>query len=167
MLRRLLIFGLVFGLGAVTLRSQAPLPRSRNPDAVPADAVIALAEHGLFIRVLADGTVLVEGETFDFDISRIKMRIGSEDVKRLIDEFERIRFFSLNDRYYDRADGCSQQGAGCTFIAITTSFTLNGKSKSITHLPYECLENDGSSYPRDLVALEKQIEEAVDLNRRR
>lgn len=166
MLRRLFIFVLMCGLGAVTLRSQSLQRRHRNPDSVPPDAVIALAKEGLLVKILADGTVLVEGETFDFDIAPIKPKVGIEDVKRLIDEFEQVRYFDLNDRYYHKADGCAREGAACTFIAITTSFILNGKSKSITRLPYECLESDGSPYPRNLVALEKQIETVVNLHKR-
>jgi hypothetical protein len=51
-------------------------------------------------------------------------------------------------------------------IEQTTALTLNGYSKSVTRYPYECLENDGSPYPRDLVALEKQIEEVINLHKR-
>jgi hypothetical protein len=169
MRRRFCVFGLILGLAAANVRPQTPLSRNRNPDSVVADAVIALAEEGLLIRILSDGAVLVEGQTFDFDIGRIKMRIGPEEVKKLIDGFGRIEFFSLNDRYYDETDGCLRTETGCRLIANTTkflTFTLNGKSKSITHLPYGCLENDGSSYPRSLVALEKQIEDTIDLQRR-
>ncbi len=167
MLRQLIFFSLIFGFAAPVAKPQPPSSQVRDPHSIPADAVIALAEDGLLIRILSDGTVLVEGQTFDFDIGRIKMRISPEEMKKLIDGFDRINFFYLNDRYYDRTDGCLHIGTACTFIAITTSATLNGKSKSITRLPYECLENDCSPYPRELVALEKEIEGAVDLKRRR
>jgi len=167
MLRLVCVFSLIVGLAAVSVRSQSRVSPRRNPDSIPADAVIALTEYGLLVRILADGSVMVEGEAFDFDIGRIKMQVDRAEVKKLTDEFERIGYFSLNDRYYDRKDGCVRSGSPATFIAITISFTLNGKSKSITHLPYECLETDGSPYPRDLVGLEKQIEGAVDLKRRR
>jgi hypothetical protein len=98
------------------------------------------------------------------------MRIGSEEVKKLMDEFERINFFSLRDGYRDRADGCWNDGRVYEVLSLTmrsVTLTLNGRTKSVTRYPYVCLESDGSPRPRELVALEKQIEEAVDLKRRR
>jgi hypothetical protein len=141
---------------------------NQKPDSVPLPSrtVITLCHDGLVIKIGANGIVNVEGESFDFDIGRIKMSISEEEVKDLLKEFERISYFSLRDRYYDKTDGCPRKGTSCTFIAITTSLTLNGKSKSVTRLPYECLAADGSSYPRELVALERRIEQTIDLRRR-
>jgi hypothetical protein len=141
---------------------------NRKPDSIPLPSrtVITLCQDGLVIKIGANGIVIVEGESFDFDIARIKMSISEEEVKDLLKEFERINYFSLPDRYYGKADGCPRNGASCTFIAITTSLTLNGKSKSVTRLPYSCLEADGSSYPRELVGLERRIKQTIDLRRR-
>jgi len=166
MLVRLIISCFVLVVFAVSGNAQSSSAVVNDPGSVPSDAVIKLIQRGLLIKIVADGTVYVEGVSFDFDLARLKMKISIEDVKRLVQAFEQINYFYLNDRYFDSADGCPRAGIACTFIAITTSLTLNGKSKSVTRLPYECLEKDGSPYPRQLVALEKLIEETVDLKRR-
>lgn len=164
MLVRLIIF--CFILTDVSACGSAPWSKANDQSSVPPDTAITLSRDGLLIKILADGTVSVEGVAFDFDLARIRMKIGVEEVKNLLRAFERMNYFSLSDRYFDKADGCPQTVTRCTFIAITTSLTLNGRSKSVKRLPYECVEADGSSYPRELVALEKQIEETVDLRRR-
>jgi hypothetical protein len=163
MLVRLIISGFVLVVFAFSGNAQSSSNVVNDQGSVPPDTVIKLIRDGLQIKIVADGTVYVEGMSFDFDLARLKLRISIEEVKNLLHAFERINYFSLNDRYHDKEDGCQRTRAVCTFIAITTSLTLNGKSKSVTRLPYQCLEEDGSSYPRQLVAIEKQIEETVDL----
>ena len=166
MLARLITSYLVFVVFAVGGKDQSSSAALRDPGSVPSDAVIKLIQRGLVIRIVADGTVYVEGTSFDFDLARLKMKISVEEVKSLVQAFEQINYFSLNDRYFDKADGCPRAGQACTFTAITTSLTLNGSSKSVTRLPRECLEEDGSPYPRQLVAIEKLIEKTVDLRTR-
>ena len=166
MLVRLIIFCFIFVFATARGDGHSSSTVANDLSSVPSDAVVALSRHGLLIKVFADGTVAVEGVTFDFDLARIKMKVSVEEVKNLLRAVERINYFSLNDHYFDKADGCRETRTVCTFIAITTSVTLNGKSKSVKRLPYECLEEDGSPYPRDLVAVEKLIEETVDLKRR-
>jgi hypothetical protein len=166
MLVRLIIFCFILAFAAPRGNSQSSSAVANDWSSVPPDAVFTLSRDGLLIKIVADGTVTVEGVAFDFDLARLKMRVSVEEVKNLLHSFERIDYFSLHDRYFDKEDGCRRTATACTFISITTSLTLNGKSKSVTRLPYECLEEDGSSYPRELVAIEKQIEETVDLKRR-
>ena len=165
MLVRLITFCLILALAATGGSAQSP-SAVNDLNAVPPDLVFTLTRDGLLIKIVADGTVIVEGVGFDFDLARIRMKLSPEEVKSLLRAFERINYFSLNDRYFDKADGCRDTRASYTFIAITTSFTLNGKTKSVTRLPHICLEEDGSPYPRELVALEKLIEQTVDLKRR-
>jgi hypothetical protein len=159
---------LCFILVIATARGNAQGSSSSENDLspVPPDTLFTLSRDGLLIKIFADGTVAVEGVAFDFDLARLKMRVSVEEVENLLRAFERINYFSLNDRYFDKADGCRKTRTVCTFIAITTSLTLNGRSKSVKRLPYECQEEDGSPYPRELVALENQFEETVDLRRR-
>jgi hypothetical protein len=94
--------------------------------------------------------------------------MSSEQVRNLIDGFDQIDFFSLKDRYRDQADGCSRSAETHFEVEIfqTTSLMVNGKSKSVTRYPYQCLEEDRSPYPRDLVALEQQIENVINLRKR-
>jgi hypothetical protein len=167
MIGRGIVSTLLLAIAVAAATRPAPAQLRTNITDIPADAVITLHRGGLNIIIVADGQVLVDGQTFDFDIAAIEMRISQEQLRSLIDGFDRIDFFSLKDRYMDQSDGCSSDGR-IHEVAImqTTSFMLNGKSKSVTRYPYECLERDGSPYPRDLVALEQRIENVVNLHRR-
>jgi hypothetical protein len=166
MLVRLITSCFILSFAAPGGSAQSSSSAANDFGSIPPDAMLTLCRDGLLIKIVADGTVSVEGVAFDFDLVRLKMRVSAEEVKNLLRAFELINYFSLNDRYYDKADGCRRSGTACTFIAITTSLTLNGKTKSVTRLPYECLEEDGSPFPHELVALEKLIEQTVDLKRR-
>jgi hypothetical protein len=167
MISRGIVFTLLLAIAVAAATRPAPAQLRTNITDIPADAVITLRRQGLNIIIVADGQVLVDGQTFDFDIAAIETRISQEQLRSLIDGFDRVDFFSLKDRYMDQSDGCSSDGR-IHEVAImqTTSFMLNGKSKSVTRYPYECLERDGSPYPRDLVALEQRIENVVNLHRR-
>ena len=118
------------------------------------------------VKIVADGSVSFEGQTFDFDLSGIRMKISLSELQHLISECERINYFSLQSRYSDVEDGCPQRGFAEVDNIITTSITLNGKSKAVTRYERGCLDLDGASYPRELVSLEKHIRAAVNLNRR-
>lgn len=166
MLVRLITLCLILALAAPGGSAQSPSAAANDLSSVPPDLMFTLSRDGLRIKIVADGTVVVEGVAFEFDLARIKMKLSAGEVKNLLRAFERINYFSLNDRYFDKADGCRGTRASYTFIAITTSLTLNGKSKSVTRLPHICLEEDGTPYPRELVAVEKLIEQTVDLKRR-
>jgi hypothetical protein len=167
MISRGIVFTLLLAIAVAAATRPEPAQLRTNITDIPADAVITLHRGGLNIIIVADGQVLVDGQTFDFDIAAIETRISQEQLRSLIDGFDRVDFFSLKDRYMDQSDGCSSDGR-IHEVAImqTTSFMLNAKSKSVTRYPYECLERDGSPYPRDLVALEQQIENMVNLRRR-
>jgi hypothetical protein len=133
---------------------------------VPSDLVITLADQGCLVKITADGTVAFEGQTFDFDISRVRTKIGAEELEYLICEFERINYFSLKDHYREKADGCPELRTCEGNFFIATSITLNGRSKSVAHYYYSCRDRDGFVFPRELTALEKSIETVVELKRR-
>jgi len=159
-------FCFIFAVAAPGGGAQSSSPISNDLSSVPVDTVFTLSRDGLLIKIFADGTVAVEGVAFDFDLAPLKMKVSVDEVKNLLHAFERVNYFSLHDRIFDKADGCPRTASSPTFIAVTTSLTLNGKSKSVTRLPYMCVEEDGSPYPRELVAVEKLFEETVDLKRR-
>ena len=165
MIARLIIFSLVFALMGArnTLGSHGC---SNRQSSLPADTVITLAERGCLVKITADGTVAFEGQTFDFDFARLKTRINPEKLEKLISEFGRIDYFSLSDRYCDAADGCPKLGFPEVDNFISTSITLNGRSKSVTRCDYTCLDRDGFAFPRELVALEQSIKDVVDLKER-
>jgi hypothetical protein len=89
----------------------------------------------------------------------IKAQIPVEKVALLVGEFERIKFFSLKDRYAKEEDGCpsvwTDQGAAVVSIAI------NGKTKTINHY-HGCGRGvSGTAYPPELTALEDKIDEVI------
>lgn len=118
------------------------------------------------VKIVSDGSVSFEGQTFDFDLSRIRMKISAGELQHLISECERINYFSLQSRYRDVEDGCPQSGSPEIDNIITISITLNGKSKAVTRYERGCLDLGGASYPRELVSLERHIRAAVNLKRR-
>jgi hypothetical protein len=165
-IRRVLIFNLLFAItGFGGTRSVPPLVH-RKPSHLSPQETITLYREGLIITITTDGHVFVEGQTFDFDISAIRIRISPEEMRTLIDGFYRIDFFALKDRYMKKEDGCARTRMSEVPMMQTTAFTANGKTKSVTRYPNDCLETDGSPYPRDLVALEQQIETMVQLHKR-
>src|SRR5436190_4984818 len=152
MIRLVFVFNLLFAIvvGGASPRTRSQ-PQTKTAD-FQSDAMLTLSRGGLIVRIPADVRVLVDGQTFDFDIGAIKTRISHEELQKLIDGFDRIDFFSLRDQYRDAADGCSSDGRTyCVESRQTTSLTVKGKSKSVTRWPYECLEKDGFPRPRELV----------------
>jgi len=87
-------------------------------------------------------------------------KISTETVAMLVSEFERVKFFSLRDRYAENEDGCPG-GVWTDAPAAEISITVNGKSKTIFHY-YGCLDQNRRTYPADLVALAAKIDELVN-----
>ncbi|HYW74078.1 MAG TPA: hypothetical protein VE961_23850 [Pyrinomonadaceae bacterium] len=167
MFARVLIINLLVAIAVAGATGRASSQIQTNATDIPPDAAITLNREGLIVTILADGRVLVEGQTFDFDISAIKSSLTREQVRSLISGFEQIGFFWLKDQYRDEADGCSSDGRVREVpIMQMTSLIMNGRSKSVTRYPAECLEPDGSPYPRSLVRLEQQVETVLNLHKR-
>lgn len=166
MIARLTILSLMLAFVGAARNIQTPQICSHQQSSVPQDTVITLAENGCLVKINADGVVDFEGQTFDFDIARLKTSVNANELKKLIREFEQINYFSLPDRYCDRADGCPELGFPEVDYIILTSITLNGRSKSVTRCSYSCRDRDGFDFPQELVALEKSIKNVVDLKKR-
>ena len=146
--------------------ANAQTPKRFRAALLPPDTRITLEEYGCLVTIAADGRVSVEGESgFEFDISRVKQRISREELNELVLRFTQIDHFSMNDRY-PKEDGCPVAAAECSIVGIVTSFRFNGRSKTIAHHTYACLDCDGLSYPRKLTNLEKEIKDVVGLKRR-
>lgn len=133
---------------------------------VPLDAEITLSDMGVRVKISANGLVSVDGQSFESDISQIRLTIGADELQNLISEFGRINYFALQDRYCGTEDGCPKATISCPGYAVRTSLRLNGRSKSITHCA-SCVDLDGGEHPRELSALEDHIRAAINLNRRR
>ncbi len=93
----------------------------------------------------------------------IHAQIPVEKVAELVAEFERIKYFSLKDRYAKMEDGCpgvwSDQGGA------EISIRINGKKKTIGHYHGCAREGLGKAYPEDLTSLEDKIDEVVGTKR--
>jgi hypothetical protein len=159
------MFFLIFIVVAFSATPQSLSQSTADLNLVSPDTLITLNEAGLLIRIAADGTVAVEGQMFDFDIGRLKMKISTAEVRKLVGEIEKIDYFSLKNRYVDEADGCPQRGMVEVDNIISTSVILNGKSKSVVRYEHGCLDLEGLSYPRELAIFEEHIRQSVGFNR--
>jgi hypothetical protein len=143
---------------------------------VPADTVITLRrltdafayfpEYNLTIK--ADGSVTFK----QFPVPSlakphpsasgepIESKISVTTVAALVAEFERVKFFSLRDRYWKNEDDCPG-GVWPDFAAAEISIKLNGKSKTIFHY-YGCLDKNQRVYPAELDALATKIDTLVN-----
>jgi hypothetical protein len=166
MIARLIVIYAMLALGGKAEYIPTPQECISDRAAIPADTVITLAEYGCVVKITADGQVSFEGQTFDFDFSRLRSTISATEVKQLICEFDRIDFFSLHDRYLNKADGCPEVGSPEIDTIVETSITLNGRSKTVKHFCESCLDPHGNTYPRQLTGLENKIETVVQLRRR-
>lgn len=111
-----------------------PSPLAR---AVPEDTLITL-ERGdcdgggcpaYRLTITADGSVVFDGQSRVKVAGAARGRITQQRRKELLAEFERIKYFSLNDRYLIGPDGCTgymHHGA-----VITTSLRVNGQFKRV------------------------------------
>ena len=93
----------------------------------------------------------------------IQSQISVEKVAELLAEVERIKYFSLKDRYAKAEDGCP--GVGTDQGGAYISITVNGKTKTIAHYHGCAYEPLGTAYPRELTALENEIDQVVGTSR--
>jgi len=56
--------------------------------------------------IKADGSVVFEGREFVKQKGIVKSQISQEQLRALLVEFDRIKFFSLRDKYISVEDGC-------------------------------------------------------------
>lgn len=143
---------------------------------IPSDLIITLERiPGLStlptykIIIFADGTVIYDGREYVKTEGIVRAKISLEQVRELIEEFEKVAYFSLKDRYEIVSDGCP--GSATDSPWAFTSITINHKSKSIRHY-YGCQYMVPDSdrvpnlieevYPKELVRLESRIDEIVN-----
>lgn len=130
---------------------------------VPQDTLITLERTPCFgfcpmykVSITADGSVTFEGR------DHVKMKgthtgkIPVEAVRRLVEGFEKINYFSLKDRYRMPEDGCD--GMVMDAPGAITSLRINGRQKTVNH-NYGCF---GVKVLEALKQLETQIDEAAN-----
>ncbi|HEY0724023.1 MAG TPA: DUF6438 domain-containing protein [Pyrinomonadaceae bacterium] len=101
-------------------------------------------------EIYADGTVVYVGKRFVKTEGTQRFKISEERIAALIKEFERIDYWSLQDRYETDENGRSVTDQPTT----TTSICLNGKKKQVVNYYYA---------PRKLDELEEKIDSLAGL----
>lgn len=119
---------------------------------IPGDLVIGLERTACpgacpdySLLVYSDGKVVYEGRHYVAVKGRREGHISEAQVRQLFNEFCRIRYFSLKDRY----NPIAQDGA-----ITKTSIRADGKKKEIVNC-------HPSQAPEDLYQLEKMIDEVA------
>jgi acetamidase/formamidase len=105
------------------------------------------------VTIAQDGLVTFEGRQFVKTKGTTTARINPEDFKKLVNEFEKIKYFSLDDRYEPGSPGCPN--AATDSPSARTSIRMNGRSKSVSHY-YGCRD---SEVLRALTTLERKVDE--------
>lgn len=107
------------------------------------------------VSVTSDGRVTFEGLNYTKVKGKAKGRIKARDFQALVKEFERIKYFSLDDKYEPGEPNCGP--AATDMPSVKSSIQLKGKTKSVAH--YQgCLQ---SEVVRALFALDRRIDEVA------
>lgn len=160
--------------GGCTLDASEDRIAARRIEAepVPEDAVITLkrtfCRYGscpvYSVSIFEDGAVFFHS----FDSRSVKGaangRISREQLRRLIAEFERADYFSLNEKYDRVGDGCKTVSSDGAWVV--TSIRLNGRKKVVEHY-LGCMsgERERPVFPQKLTELEERIEEIAGVER--
>ena len=139
---------LALGVGACGMNQS---PASNNLDQVTI-TLERTACHGFCpvytLTIQGDGTVVYEGKDFVKTRGRVKLTIQKEKIEQLIEEFEAIDYFNLNDEYTDRTITDAP--------SVITSITVDGITKTIEHY-----QGDFTA-PEELTRLEDKIDEIIN-----
>ena len=103
-------------------------------------------------QIYADGTVVYDGEEFVKVKGKKQHIISRENLKKIIQAFEQIKYFSLKDKYASAENGMK----GPTDLpTTTTSIFLNGKRKKVVNY---------FGAPKELDELENTIDKIAGLS---
>ena len=134
-------------VGLATLLLLSPTP-ARSGDI--GDVVITLERTRCFgtcpvyrLTIYGDGKVVYQGEDFVKVKGTQTAHMVREKVEGLVNEFDKVRFFSLQDRY---------TGSVTDLPTTITSITIHGKTKTVRNY---------FGAPKELIALEEKIDETT------
>jgi len=160
------IFGLSFALLAPSAgcRGASYSGQAVISQDIPQDLMITLERTACYgfcpvykLTITADGAVVFEGRRFvKQEGATVKSVISREGLKQLMAEFDRVKFFSLEDDYMDNPRVCAEKETDNP--SAFTSIRINGKSKTVRHY-HGC---SGPKVPRELTELENKIDEIVN-----
>ena len=138
--------GLAVGIAFVVMFSMFVFPSGYSGDLE--DVEISLERTVCFgfcpdytVTVFGDGTVVYEGRNYVAVEGEQRGQISQEQVRELVDEFYKARFFSMTDRYEQSVTDLPSQ---------TTSITIDGETKTVYRYGFG---------PTRLAELEDKIDE--------
>lgn len=159
----------VFLLSACSLTSQFFRKSEFLKQEIPQNLEIKLARTACYgtcpvyeLTIYADGKVIFEGKQNVRVQEKAEGQISQEQVKQIIDEFEKADYFSLNDQYKNAQDGCPTFWTDSP--SVNTSIRFGEHEKAISHY-YGCREKGGGGakvYPAELYQLESKIDEIAN-----
>lgn len=146
-----------------SLHSLAATSVGADPGSVPSNTVITLQRGGCEKRcavykiiVFADGTVIYHGQYYVRRNGPGLNRVDVSVIRRLIEDFQAINYFSLKDQYgYGDEEECSSVLSDAS-VAMT-SIVTGGRSKAITH-HHRCV----GPVPEQLTQLEDKIDQLAN-----
>ena len=158
-----MIFGFVLALlwASMGCHNDGHSGQAATSQNIPQDLKITLERTACYgtcpaykLTITADGAVVFEGRHFvKKEGATINSAISQERLKQLMAEFDRVKFFSLEDDYSETRLSCPTDQP-----SAITSIRINGKSKTINHY-LGCLE---PKVPKGLTELENKIDEIVN-----
>ena len=107
------------------------------------------------VSILGDGTVIYEGIAAVRLAGKQVYSIQQYQVKHLIDEFYKVDFFSLKDRYTSKDNGDGTITMIDHAAPVTISITIKGKTKRVYNF---------YGAPEKLEELEKKIYEVSGID---
>jgi acetamidase/formamidase len=105
------------------------------------------------VTIMSDGAVTFDGRRFAKTGGQAHAQISPEAFRKLVEEFQRISYFSLPDRFTPGTPASPHMVTDMP--SANTALQLNGKIKSVAHY-YGC--GDSGALPA-LTALERKIDE--------
>ena len=131
---------------------------------IPQDLMITLERTACYgfcpvykLTITADGAVVFNGRRFvKQEGATVKSVISREGLKQLMAEFDRVKFFSLEDDYMDNPRVCAENWTDSP--SAFTSIRIDGKSKTVRHY-HGCR---GPKVPKEITELENKIDEIVN-----
>jgi Domain of unknown function (DUF6438) len=151
----LALLGTFTGYRSGSCSSQTALPQNIPPDLeITLERTMCLEFCPTYkLTITADGAVVFEGRKYvKQEGATIKSAVSQEQLKQLMAEIDRVKFFSMKDDYSFRTLCAADHPSAITSIRI------NGKSNRIDHY----LGCDRLEGPKALTELENKIDEIVN-----
>jgi hypothetical protein len=165
----IITISVLLAFGAVAQRPTAYQLKPRHKTVIKAQnktGLITLERSVCFgtcpsyiVTLASDGKVTWEGRDYVKTTGPATAQIKPEDFNKLVEEFERIKFATLDDKYETGTRGCPESATDNP--SAQTSIRINGKTKSVLHY-YGCRD---SEVLRRLTLLERKIDEVIGTER--